>query len=454
MDSTYQTLLDRDSRPVPPVLRDRSPRDLGTAPIDAARYTSRAFLDAEDSAMWGRVWQMACREEDIPEAGDVEIYDIVDRSALIVRTASGAIRAYHNSCLHRGRKLMTRRGRVETIRCGFHGWSWNLEGGLNSLPCRAEFDHLDDGELGLVPVRAETWGGFVFVCFDEDAPPLAEYLGVLPDHFARWKPEDCYKAAHVARVIACNWKVAQEAFMESYHVIATHPQILPIFQDVGAQYDVYGDTVNRNLAAFGVASPHMGAEPSPRAVVDGMLDLWGRSRDAVPAEREIDEARSVLGDVARRALGRGVAGRLGEATDAEMLDALVYNVFPNFAPWGGFAPNIVYRWRPNGRDPDSCIMEVMILKRLPADGRRPAAAPVHWLGNDEAWSAAPELPVLGPVIDQDMENMPLVQLGLKASPTGRVHLARHVESRIRHFHRTLDRYLASDTAGEGDDRAR
>ncbi len=441
MTTRYQQLLASDSRPVPEVLREECRPEFDTAPLDTARYTSQAFFDAEDREMWPRVWQMACRLEDIPEVGDVEVYDIVDRSALIVRTGGDSVRAYHNVCLHRGRKLLTEAGRVEKIRCGFHGWTWDLDGNLNSLPCRSEFAYLSDDELALNPVRAETWGGFVFVNFDPHAEPLIDYLGVLPEHFARWKLDECYKSAHVARVIPCNWKVAQEAFMESYHVVATHPQILPFFDDVGAQYDVYGDNVNRNLAAFGAASPHLGKLTSERTVLDGMLDMWGRPPDTVPLGSEDAGTRELLGNISRRALGRKAAGGLDEATDAEMLDALVYNVFPNFAPWGGFAPNIVYRWRPNGRDVDSCIMDVMMLKRLPANGERPKAARIHWLHEGELWSSAKELPILGFVIDQDMINMPLVQRGLKSSTNGKVYLASYVENRIRHFHNTLDQYL-------------
>lgn len=82
------------------------------------------------------------------------------------------------------------------------------------------------------------------------------------------------------------------------------------------------------------------------------------------------------------------------------------------------------------------------LKRLPRDGGRPPPVPVHWLGESEPWAAADELPILGAVIDQDMQNMPLVQRGLRASGRGEVQLAAYQESRIRHMHRTLDRYLA------------
>lgn len=442
---SYQSLLAQDSRAVPDCLRDSAPpQDLGLQPVPADRYTSRAFFDREVERMWSRVWQMACREEEIAEVGDVHVYDIVDKSVLVVRSEPGRIRAFVNSCLHRGRKLRTEGGSVRNLRCGFHGWTWNLDGTLSSLPCRWDFPQVTQEETRLPEIRVGTWGGFVFVNFDPDAPPLAEYLGILPQHFARWRLEDCWKSVHVARVIPCNWKVAQEAFMESYHVIATHPQILPIYADATSQYDLYGDHVNRNLGAFGAPSPHlMSSPPSGDDVVAGMLDLWGRPGAAAPPAPDLIAARRVLGDIGRRSFQKAFGGDYSEISDAEILDALVYNVFPNFAPWGGFAPNIVYRWRPNGRDPDSCIMEVMILKRLPDGAQRPKPVPVHWLRPDEPWSAATELPVLGPVIDQDMENMPFVQQGLHASATGRVHLADYEESRIRHFHATLEKYVGT-----------
>ncbi|GFM28948.1 SRPBCC family protein [Novosphingobium sp. PY1] len=440
MVTTYRELLDADSRSAPEVLRADQRGDFGHAPICAKRYIDQAFFDCEVQMMWSRVWQMACREEDIPEVGDVHVYDIIERSVLVVRSAPDRIEAFPNSCLHRGRKLMDESGRVETMRCGFHGWSWNLDGSIRSVPCRQEFAGLSDADLHLPQIRVGRWGGFVFINFDRDGPSLEDYLGVVPRHFERWRLEDRWKAVHVARVIPCNWKVAQEAFMESYHVIATHPQILPFFSDVGSQYDVYGPHVNRNLAAFGEPSPHLPERPGNDEVIGGMLGLWGRKMPENLAAEAVP-AREFLGEAARSSIVRATGGDLEKATDAEMLDAIVYNVFPNFAPWGGFAPNIVYRWRPNGRAVDSCIMEVMILKPVKEGEARPRGVPVHWLGEDEPWSNATELPALGPVIDQDMANMPQVQTGLKASLAGTVQLAGYMESRIRHFHETLDAYL-------------
>ena len=441
---TYQDYLALDSRAIPDVLRPAPAlhEALGTQPLDASRYTSREFFDLECERMWTRVWQMACREEELPAAGSFVVYEIVERSFVVMRGPDGRLRAFHNSCPHRGRQLLTGQGHVERVRCGFHGISWATDGSLQSLPCSWDFAHVAPEDWTLSEVRVATWGGFVFLNMDPAAPPLEEYLGVLPAHFARWPLEQCWKSAHVAKAIDCNWKVAQEAFMESYHVIATHPQILGVIADANSQYDLYGDHVNRNLAAFGAPSPHLGEEAVPqRQIVDQMLAMWRKGQASASGEEGAGNARAVLGDISRRAFARSYEGDFESATDAELLDAIVYNVFPNFSPWGGFAPNIVYRWRPNGREVGSCIMEVMILKRLPRGGRRPSPVPTHWLGESEPWASAEELPILGAVIDQDMQNMPYVQRGLRASARGKVQLGRYQECRIRHHHRTLDRYL-------------
>ena len=445
---SYQDYLDRDSRPVPQSLRERSLRDIGGAPVDAARYTSPAFAELEAQRMWTRTWQMACREEELPEPGDTMIYDIVGRSLLVTRQADGSIRALHNSCTHRGRKLMLESGKVGHFRCPFHGFTWELDGALRSIPCRWDFEHVSEADFRLPEARVGTWGGFVFINMDPAAMPLEQYLEVLPRHFERWRLQDCWKAVHVAKRIPCNWKVAQEAFMESYHVIGTHPQILAVIADANSQYDIYGDHVSRNLAAFGAPSPHLGESGvEPQQTLDGMLQLMGRRAGALGtiAADAARGPRAILGDANRRAFARAFEGDFSQATDAETLDALVYNVFPNFAPWGGFAPNIVYRWRPDCGNVNSCLMEVMILKRPERGQPRPRPVPVHLLRDDEPWSAATEIPILGPVIDQDMSNMPFVQEGLVASATGRVQLGAYQEIRIRHFHQTLDRYLADST---------
>ena len=95
-------------------------------------------------------------------------------------------------------------------------------------------------EWSLPEVRVGTWGGFVFINMDPDAEPLESFLGDLPEHFAKWPLEQRYKAVHVAKVFPTNWKVVQEAFMEAFHVVATHPQLLAGIGDANSQYDWNG----------------------------------------------------------------------------------------------------------------------------------------------------------------------------------------------------------------------
>lgn len=290
---TYQDYLARDSRPVPDLFRPVPPvsDELGTEPIAASRYTSRDFFDLECERLWPRVWQMVCREEELPAAGSYVVYDIVDRSFIAMRGGDGRLHAFHNSCPHRGRQLLIGQGHVERLRCGFHGFTWSTDGALLSLPCLWDFAHVPADRWTLPEVRLASWGGFVFLNMDPAAPSLEDYLGVLPAHFARWRLEDCWKSAHVAKVIGCNWKVAQEAFMESFHVIATHPQILGVIADANSQYDLYGDHVSRNIAAFGAPSPHLGEQGVPAArIVEQMLALWGKSGKAAPADLAITDA--------------------------------------------------------------------------------------------------------------------------------------------------------------------
>ena len=119
---TYQQLLDTDTHPVPDVLRMESPRYLGSADISKDRYTTSAFHDLEVERIWKRVWQFACREEDIPRPGDHTIYNIAGMSFLIIRGTDMAIKAYPNACLPRGRRLKDYDGHCAELRCAFHAF--------------------------------------------------------------------------------------------------------------------------------------------------------------------------------------------------------------------------------------------------------------------------------------------------------------------------------------------
>src|SRR4051794_29055123 len=149
--------------------------------IPKERYISREYLDLEMERLWPRVWQIACREEELPKPGDYVEYVIGDQSILVVRGADGSIGAYYNACLHRGTRLGSGVGSFadERIRCTYHGWCYDLSGCVTDVPDCEEFLDLPV-DLRLGQLRAECWGGFVFVNMDPSAEPLLEFLDPIP----------------------------------------------------------------------------------------------------------------------------------------------------------------------------------------------------------------------------------------------------------------------------------
>lgn len=433
---TYQQLLDTDSHEVPHVLRLQSPRFLGNDDIAKERYTSRQWHEREVERLWKRVWQFACREEQIPHVGSHVVYDIANLSFIVIRSAPDTIKAYYNACLHRGRQLKDYNGRCSELRCPFHGFTWTLDGALKRVPARWDFDHVDDAAFALPEAKVGTWGGFVFINPDPDAAPLDEFLGDLPEHFRRWDLANRYIQGHVHKLINANWKIAQEAFSESYHVNGTHPQALPYLGDTNSQIDIW-DNFSRVITPGGTASPLLGEGVTENDILRYMIDT--RIDEEVYVELHAGQSARESSAVAARERWRGVVGdQVDTWSDAEFIDNLDYTVFPNFHPWGAYN-RIVYRFRPNGDDHRSSIMEVFLLS--PFNGERPRPAKTTYLDADDSYTEATELGMLGKIMDQDLFNMPKVQKGLEQTAKPGVTLATYQESKVRWIHTLLGQWV-------------
>ena len=204
------------------------------------RYTTSAFAAAEFDRLWPRVWQVAAREEELPEPGDFVEYGIGRDSIAIVRTETGDLAAFHNACLHRGTRLAHECGHFDgEIRCPYHAWRYALDGRLVDVPDRDEFPGLPS-DLALKRVQVDTWGGFVFVNMDLEGEPLLEFLDPLPKLLAPYHLDQMRFRAYRTTIIPANWKAVVDAFNESYHVQGTHPEILPWTDDVSIEYEQFG----------------------------------------------------------------------------------------------------------------------------------------------------------------------------------------------------------------------
>jgi nitrite reductase/ring-hydroxylating ferredoxin subunit len=496
----YLELLDADSHPVRDIMRADLPMEPGSTRVPAERYFTKEFHDLEVEKIWKKVWQMACHEDDIPDVGDYHVYDIAELSFLIVRSGPEEFQAFHNACLHRGRMLRESHGKwARELRCPFHGWSWNLDGSLKEVPCKWDFPSVEPDKYHLPEVKIARWGGFLFINPDENAEPFEDFVGDLADHFTLLPYERRYKEAHVAKILRCNWKVAQEAFSEAYHVIATHPTILGGIGDANSKYDVFGN-YSRAISPNGTPSPHLAGVPVGEPLEDGrfytklrhplsgavyerveervvrvntrdgrtglfrddgtriegdlgqvdpnMCDwIGGRQLEGAeamplpPSGSPPDgNVRAAIASPSREALREVLGDEVDGISDAELVDSIYLTLFPNFHPWGSFS-RIVYRFRPNGNNPDECIHECMYFAPVPTGEKRPPAAPIHWLGPDEDWVEAPELGLLAKVFNQDVHNLPYVQRGLKTMKTPEVIFADYGESKVRHFHALWEQWI-------------
>lgn len=440
-----QEVIHRDSRPVPAVFEEVSYRFLGDEDIPFDRNTSKVFFNLEMERMWPRVWQWACREEHIPDIGDWIVYDIGDYSILVVRDEDGTPKAYVNSCMHRGTKLRKSgtHGHSHELRCPFHGWSWTLAGELKRVPCQWDAPHVSARSHGLVPVRAEVWGGFVFINMDDDAPPLEDYLQPLQQHFAPYALENRYIELHIEKELFCNWKAAIEAFVENYHTQETHPQLLVANADEGTQYDIFTPIISRFFSANGISSPHLDSPLNEPELIESMLI---GARSMVDADLlkvgEGESARVVLARVMRTVLGDVYRTDLSRFTDTEIIDVAQYGVFPNMILFPGLTLPAVYRFRPLGNDPDRTLFEILILREAPQDGRRPEPAEPVRLSEAQSYREAPGFDgFLADIYDQDTDNLRSQQEGFKAARKKGQTLLNYQEVRVRHLHQTLDWFL-------------
>jgi phenylpropionate dioxygenase-like ring-hydroxylating dioxygenase large terminal subunit len=440
---TWEELVIKDTREVPEFLRQNNYRYLGSEPLGTERYTSAEFFRLEVERMWPRVWQVAAREEDMLKPGDFVVYENVGRSYIVARQRDGSVKAFHNVCLHRGRRLKSESGHTVNLPCPYHGFKWNLDGTLNEIPCRWDFEHLTDEQMKLPEAQVGRWGGYIFIREEAEGPSIEEYLDPLPEHFKRWPHEQCTTSVWVAKVVHANWKATMEAFMEAWHNFSTHPQITPFIVDSTSRYNIYSDHVNLALSPMGVMSTQLDpADRSQQWIVDAYLKFNGIAKlqnNELKADSQ-KTARQVLAERARADYTALFGHDLSHASDAELLDAIYYAVFPNFHPWGGFMPSISYRFRP-WPDQTKTLMEVRILTRVPPGKPIPPSVPMHMLKEGESWTASAIGEALGKVLDQDMTNIEEVQKGLEVSKNREVQLGDYMEIRMRHFHQTLDKYL-------------
>jgi len=213
--------------------RSGPPDDFPRLPrIPGGRYNDASFLESERRGLWKRTWLYACHSDELPRAGDFLLWQSTGAPILILRGRDLKIRAFYNTCRHRGAPLVKQaQGHCDGLVCSYHGWTYALDGQLVNLRDKRDFVGLDVAAHSLTAVRCEQFANWVFVSEDPDAPPLLEYLDPFPAQFGQFQPETFRFVEKHGFDLKCNVKVLLDAFLEVYHLKSIHQGTVDRFLD-------------------------------------------------------------------------------------------------------------------------------------------------------------------------------------------------------------------------------
>lgn len=217
------------------------------SPLAGPPYRDPAIMAAELERIFFKMWLCAGHQDGLRAPGDFATREMGGESVLLVRDRDGSLGAFYNVCRHRGTRLIDEGAGsgLDCIRCPYHSWTYGLDGALIAAPLMDAGDKagsagngggvcakggeacFDKADYPLRALRCETWNGFVFVCFDDDAPPLSTTLADFPD-MTRFDMASMRLGATHEYEIAANWKLVCENYGECYHCSSNHPQLNPI----------------------------------------------------------------------------------------------------------------------------------------------------------------------------------------------------------------------------------
>jgi len=435
----------------PPPLSGRDPANLRGDAITGDRYHSPEFAKREWDQLWTKIWHIAGRTAELEEPGDYVVHDFMKESVICVRQDDGSIRAFYNSCRHRGMRLTHGSSSVSAFTCPYHGWRFELDGLLEHAQDRHDFPQGDPcGKLRLKELRCDTWGGFVWYTMAEQGPSLAEFLAPMPAVYANYPMDTAVRVAWYRISINANWKFVTDNFSESYHTRTAHPQVPPwIDQDVDtARHEMWPAGHGRTVQPM---RPSLSDRPADggNALFESILRQW----DIDPAQYASYEDFVLQGWLDLKAAKRRLWRERGylhyeHMDDEELTDSPHTVMFPNVTI--SFLPDnlILFRSEPHPTDPEKCTFDLWCMA-FPVAGQdtvesimagpKPLLEAPECLHRDfDGGRGVPEL--AGQIVYQDMELAEDMQAGLHSRGYTDAYLSAQ-ETRVRFFHEVLNDWL-------------
>ena len=237
--------------------------------IPAPFYTDASVMAEEREKIFARTWQVVGHADQLAKPGDFFTLDLLGEPLLLVRGTNGELRGFYNVCRHRAGPPAEGCGNRKLLRCGYHGWTYGLDGSLISAPEVEGVQDFKPEEFSLIPVRAEEWSNLIFVNLDPDAKPLLASLGELPRQAGRFGFERMQLFERRTYDMRCNWKTYVDNYLEGYHLPSVHPGL-----NRELEYNAYMvELYTRHVRQF---SPIRGAQPgdaTPRRYQEAREDL-------------------------------------------------------------------------------------------------------------------------------------------------------------------------------------
>ncbi len=358
-------------------------------PVPAGRYGDEDFARLEDGAVFGRSWLLVAHTDQLPEPGSYVRVDQLRAPVVLVRGDDEQVRAFYNTCMHRGAALVSEpSGAVgRRLQCPYHNWVYSLEGDLVGYPDAHNFSDLDRDCLALTSLRCETWGPLIFVNLDAHAVPLAEFLGRVAEDLSELGSMRgvLRLVTHRTRDVSVNWKVPVDANIETYHV----------------------NYVHKNTAARGLSQANTGIQ----LLENGHSRMLIRLHDGIEITTPLPTLFEGVGDLPSSG-------------------TFSYHVFPNLSIVFG-NPGFMFfitNW-PTG--PSTSTYHVHWCASAAPDDPEHATYLERFVNLNEG------------ILFEDLAVLPGIQTSIDAGALGAIQLG-YQERRIYHVHEAIDRVIGPD----------
>jgi phenylpropionate dioxygenase-like ring-hydroxylating dioxygenase large terminal subunit len=426
---------------------------IGAERVDGTRFASREFMEREWRSIWTRTWQVGVHASRLAEPGDYQLHSLGKESLLFVRGDDLRIRAFSNVCQHRGNLLcQAPEGRASIFKCAFHGWEWNNDGSLRRVMHPHLFPQFANGvprgELDLPAVRIDTWGGWVWFNLDPHAVALRDYLGEAGRQLESYELEHHQLIDHKTLEWGGNWKLAHDAFNESYHFEALHPEFMNIAEGFDVPIELLG--IHSRMLNFNSTVSEL--LPDQHTMTALRRELLGGIGLPVTEDYQ-GSAKDVHLSIIRkkRAMQDTTYLPYKKLNDEQLAHQYHYTFFPGTTFTQNAEVSLVFRYRPHETEPGVCYFDFMSTANNPPGTPAPEVEHRlfrrHELAEYPAAFAATFHPVLVNVLTQDGANLPMLQQGTQ-SDSFRGMILGDQEVRLRHFHQTIDRFLSGEIPAE------